>query len=81
MRRVSGLTYADVVREGPRRPEYPLLTDVEVDVMYYAEKRRRRKEEQSRRRHARLVTRHASKIIATHIKSDTSDHAVYPNLL
>ena len=81
MRRVSGLTYAAVVREGPRRPEYPVLTDVEFDRMYYAEMRRKRKEEQTRSRHENLNTQWLSKILDVHKKSDTSDHAVYPNLL
>ena len=81
MRRVNGLTYAAVVREGPRRPEHPVLTDVEFDRMYYAEMRRKRKEEQARRRHANLDTQWSSKILDVLIKSDTSDHAVSPNLL
>ena len=65
MRRVTGLTYAAVVREGPKRPDCPVLTDIEFDKMYYAEKRRKRK---YARRHANLVTQWSTKIIDAHQK-------------
>ena len=72
MRRVTGLTYAAVVREGPKRPDCPVLTDIEFDKIYYAESRRKRK---YARRHVNLVTQWSTKIIGAPIKSDTSDHA------